>query len=227
MTRVGNHRTQPRAVEIQPGSPEGRDIGLSDRQLGTPSPIPGGEDHLVNPQTVRHTIPTPVPRPEFRGDMTHGVPPEKHTAHERADSMRGPNSTQDPQPTVEHHKPPQNVPPVPVYIVEQGRDVRPMRTSSHRRMQVPAAGSQPERLIGRNSGRIEVLLLNEDATHNIRFSNGIGELNGPSFGSVLPCTTSSYLKLKTQDELYGVSDDSATPYISIIEVFDRAQSEVQ
>jgi hypothetical protein len=218
-----------RPAQVEPGSAEGRDIGLSDRELGDPSPIPGGETHLVNHQTMRQLAPTPVPRPEFRGDMAHGVPPEKHSAHERAAAMRGPNSAHDPRPVPPHEPGPHEhpVPPVPVTIVEQGRDTRPLRTSSHRRYQLPPAGSEAVRLVGRNSGRVDLLMLNEDPTHNIRFAQRPSELDQPNAGTVLPATTSSYLRIRTQDELYGVSDDDASPFISIIEVFDKAESEVQ
>jgi hypothetical protein len=219
-----------RTPEIDPDSAEARDIGMSDRELGTPSPIPGGELHLTNHQTMRQSTPTAEPRPEFRGVMAHGVPAEKHTAHERADAMRGPNSAKDPRPAPApgprgpHTHP---VPPVPVVIVSEGRDTRPLRTSSHRRYQVPVAGTEPIRLVGRNSQRVQLLMLNEDATHNIRFGQTMADLNQPSSGTVLPATTSSYLKFETQDELYAVSDDDSAPFISIIEVFDRPNSEVQ
>jgi hypothetical protein len=226
MTRAQGKRNTPRTPEIT-DTGEGRDIGLSDRVLGTPSPIPGGEQHLLNHETMRQTVPVQVPRPEFRGTMAHGVPAEKHTAHERAATMRGPNTTHDPAPALDRPSG-HPVAPVPVTIVQEGRDIRSLRTTSERRYVVPAfGGADPIRLIGRNSDRVQVLLLNEDATHHIRLSKTIAGLQIQHFGAVLPATTSSYLKLKTQDELYAISDDSGTPAISIIEEFERPQSEVQ
>lgn len=226
MSRAQGKHGTGRSVEVTaPESAEGRDIGLSDRQLGTPSPIPGGEKHLVNHQTMRQAVPEVEPRPEFRGVMTHGVPPEKHTAHERAASMRGPDSTHDPKPHYAEKKVP--IPPVPVIVVSTGNDIRSLRSSSDRRYTLPAAGSEPVRLVGANSHRVEILLLNEDPSHHIRFSKFIASLQSPHNGAVLPATSSSYLKLTTQDELYGISDDSGTPTISIIEVFDSPNSEVQ
>lgn len=216
-------------ADVQPGTPEGDDIGLSDRELGTPSPIPGGETHLINHQTMRQLVPITEPPPEYRGVMAHGVPAEMHSAHERADAMRGPNSAHDPRPVAPGPRGPHvhQVPPVPVTIVEEGHDVRPLRSSSHRRYILPPAGTEPVRLVGRNSDRVELLLLNEDADHNIRFAAGIADLNQPNSGTVLPCTTSAYLEIKTQDELFAVSDDDSEPAISIIEIFNRPNSEVQ
>jgi hypothetical protein len=224
---VNNKHNECRPATVQPGSPEGREIGLSDRVLGTPSPIPGGEHHLVNPQTVRQEPATVQPRPEFRGTMAHGVPAGKHTAHERADAMRGPNTAHDPRPPA-HARPTQRFDPVPVRIVASGRDVDALLSSSHVRKLVPVFGSEPVRLVGRNSERLEVHLLNEDATTHVRFGHGPADLLVLHNGTVLPATTSSYTKFKVQDELWAISDaDTGTgQYVSIIEVFDYANAEV-
>ena len=226
MGRSGRSRgKEARPPEIIPDSGEGRAIGLSDRTAGVPSTIQGGTPHISNPTTVRQHVPIPEPKPEFRGVMAHGVAPEKHTAHERADAMRGPNSV---KPLVPHyHEFPDPVIPVPVYVVEQKAGSRSRRRSSHRKYTVPAAGTTPIRLVGYNSARVNVQLLNEDSTHNIRFSDDITNLSATGQGTVLPATTSSYLTIQTQDELYAVSDDSSTPFISIIETFDYADGEVQ
>jgi hypothetical protein len=230
MSRAEGRRrgTAPmRQPEVAPGSDEGRDIGLSDRMLGGPSPIPGGEEHLLNHQTMRQTAPAPVPRPEYRGTMAHGVPPGTHSAHERADAMRGPNSAHDPRPPLVYARPVAQVPPVPVIVVEDGRDVRSLRTSSHRRYQVPAAGTEPIRLCGRNTARKSVMLLNEDSAHNARFSQTIADLVAANSGSLLVAGAKGYLELDTQDELYAVADDTNTPYVCVIEIFTTGQSEVQ
>jgi hypothetical protein len=218
-----------RSPEVDPDSPEGHYIGMSGRTAGATSPIPGGEQHLTNAPTVRQLVPAPVSKPEHRGIMAHGMPPDTHTGHERGDAERGPNShhATTPEPHHPDHEASARVPPVPVVIVQEGRDVQTLRSSSHRRLVLPAAGGEPVRLVGRNSDREEVSLLNEDATHNIRFASTIGDLNGPQAGTVLPATTSSYLRLKTQDELYAVSDDDSLPAISVIEVFERSGGEVQ
>lgn len=224
----GHTKHPPRTPAVEPDSAEGRDIGLSDRELGTPSPIPGGADHLVNHETMRQTTPVPVPKPEFRGTMAHGVPAEKHTAHERADAMRGPNSTHDPKPPPPSKPAAPPVIPVPVIVVDEGRDIRSLRSSSPRRVLVPGWGTaDPIRLVGRNSERVNVLLLNEDSTNHARMSQGLTDLNAQHGGAVLPATTSSYLRLRTQDELYAVGDSTSGVYVSVIEEFDRPEAEVQ
>lgn len=200
-------------------------IGMSDRVAGTPSPIPGGETHLTNHQTMRQSVPVPAPKPEHRGVMAHGVPPDQHTTHERAEAMRGPNSIHDRAPAPERHRKagPPPVAPVPVTIVQAGSDIDALRTDTPRRVQVPGFGTgDPIRLCGRNAHRDNLLLLNEDATHHVRFAKSLSELNLQSSGAVLPATTSSYLRLRTQDELWAIGDSTSAVYVSIIEEFDRA-----
>jgi hypothetical protein len=225
-------KNKTRDVTVEPGSAEGRDIGLSERQLGTPSPIPGGEHHILNHQTMRQQAPTPAPKPEFRGTMAHGVPAEKHTAHERANAMRGPNTTHDPKP--EYQKLPRDLEqaPVPVRIVENGSDIRALITTSHRNISAPgwtngAPNADPVRLVGRNSRRKHVLVLNEDPMNAARFASTLPVIGIQHNGSLLPNAMTSYLKIETEDELFCVSDTANSPRINIIEVFDLLQSEVQ
>lgn len=227
----GKNRT--RDITVEPGSEEGRDIGLSDRMLGTPSPIPGGDNHLTNHPTMRRKVAAPVPPPEFRGMMAHGVPAEKHSAHERADAMRGPNTTHDPEP--EYAKLPKKSleqAPVPVRVVRDANDVRALTTTSHRNISAPAWSSgaplsDPVRLVGRNSLRKHVLLMNEDPMNGARFASTLSVIAIQHKGSFLPNAMTSYLKVETQDELFCVSDSGTAPTLSVIEVFDQANSEVQ
>lgn len=212
-------KNDTREVTIEPGSPEGRDIGLSDRMLGTPSPIPGGQDHLVNRQTMRQKAPIPDPKPEFRGTMAHGVPAEKHTAHERADAMRGPNVVKDPKP--KYATSPKEPAPVAVKIVEDGK-AQVFRIASPYHFTLNAAGNEPIRLCGRDFSRKEIHLLNESTSSNIRFATRPSDLNNGG-GALLPWPNSSYLKLETQDELYAISADSGTPIISVIQITEREQ----
>lgn len=68
MTRTPHRRD----AVIAPGSPEGLDIGLNDKE------IPGGQQHLANAPVPRHA-PLPVSHaPYYGGIMAHGVdaPPE-------------------------------------------------------------------------------------------------------------------------------------------------------
>lgn len=130
----GKHNVRPATIE--PGTDEGRDIGLSDRQLGTPSPIPGGEEHLTNRQTMRQSVPVAPAKPEFRGMNAHGVQPGTYTTHERANMMRGSNAAKDPQP-VYRGKQKDTPAPIPVRIVQEGSDTAPLYTTSHRNVSAP------------------------------------------------------------------------------------------
>jgi hypothetical protein len=217
MSRAQGKKNTPREVSVTPESAEGRNIGLSDRQLGTPSPIPGGDQHLLNRQTMRQKAPIPAPKPEYRGMMAHGVPAGTHSAHERADAMRGPNATHDPKPR--YHKAPEEPAPIPVKIVSNGNGDT-FRTASPYHFTLPAQGSDPIRLCGRDYSRKEVHLLNESSSSNIRFATRPSDLNNNG-GALLPWPTNSYLKIETQDELYAVSADTGTPIISVIQVTER------
>lgn len=227
MTRGAGRNQARHPDEVQPNTATGRDIGLSDRQTGDPSPIPGGRPHIRNYPTVRQSVPTPVPRPEFRGVMAHGVPPGPQTAHERAEAMRGPNSAHDPRP--EFHDPGSPPPPpVPVYVVENPNSQATVIDSSMRRYTVPATGSEPIHLVGTNSDRVEIKLLNEDSSHNILVGYDKASVqNGTTSVCTLPKSMSSYLTLPTKKDLWVISADSGTPIISAIETFERNDGQRQ
>lgn len=217
----GRGKHDVRQPTIEPGTAAGRDIGLSDRQTGDPSPIPGGRPHIRNAPSVRQSVATPAPRPEFRGVMAHGVPPGPQTAHERAEAMRGPNSTHDPRP-VFHGPGDAPPPPVPVYVVENPNSVATILDSSMRRYTVPATGSEPIHLVGTNGDRVEIKLLNEDASHNILVGYDKASVqNGLTSVSTLPKGMTSYLSLPTKKDLWVISADSGTPIICAIEIFER------
>lgn len=218
------NRTRPTGSQVAPDSPEGRDIGLSDRTVGVPSPIPGGRRLITQPPAVRQKPAAPVARPPFRGVMAHGVPPETPT-RERAHVEHGPNSTRDPVPTYQHREPP--IVPVPVYVVADQRGEEELTSTGHKRYIIPAYGSATSdgspwvRLVGRNTNREHVYLLNEDASNGIRISNRPDVSTTQHSGTLLPAAMSSYLRLSTQDELYAISDTATAATISIIEEFGR------
>lgn len=213
----GKHR--PRGVDdVDPNSDEGRGLGMSDRMAGGPSPIPGGKVHIVNADSMRQRTPVPDSRPEITDLNAHGVPPEAHTVRERAETMRGPN---DFRPLVPEYAATERGPePVPVYVVENASGPRALRTSAPRHIQLQASTGDAVRLCGRDSTRSRVLLLNESTSSNIRFAHKIADLNAGG-GALLPWPSNSYLTLTTQDELYGISADSGTPTISIIQEFEQ------
>lgn len=196
--------------------PEARDVGASTRTQGIPSPIPGGRPHLLNAQAMRHQVPVPDAKGEYRGVNAHGVLPGTHTTRERAEFMRGPN---DLQPLTPHYRPPEpREPVVPVRIVEQASSK--IRSAAPHHITLQASTGEPVRLCGVDPNRVMVLLLNESQSSDARFAQLDRDLTGGG-GALLPWPMNSYLKIPTQDELWAISADSGTPTISIIQVFDR------
>jgi hypothetical protein len=212
----GKHR--PRGVDgVDPNSDEGRGLGMSDRMAGGPSPIPGGRVHIVNAGSVRQEVPVPDSRPEITDQNAHGVPPEAHTARERADAERGPN---DFRPLVpEYAEVVRGPEPVPVYVVQNESGPRALRSAAPRHITMQANTGDAARLCGQDFSRARVLLLNESTTSDVRFAQRIADLNGGG-GALLPKSTTSYLSLTTQDELYAISADSGTPQVSVIQEFE-------
>lgn len=201
----------------EPNTPAGDGIGASDRMQAEPSPIPGGKVHLENAPTVRQRTPVPDSPPEVKDLNAHGMTPGTHTARERAEFMRGPNGV---KPIVPSYDAPAIEPvPVPVRIVESRRPTV-LRTSSHRHFAVPANTGEPARLTGQDHDRVEVQLLNEDATSGIRIAQSPRDLTGGG-GTLLPAGATGYLTIKTQDELYALSNNGSAPTISVIQLFEQ------
>lgn len=214
------------ATAYPPDSLQARGAGVSDRTddgvYG--SPIPGGRPHLGNSDTVRNRVVSPEPAPEFTGMMAHGVPGGRHTPHERAEAMRGPNGTgrAPAAPAAPRTDP---VPPVPVYLVSgQGENV-PRRLATPVRTFVPPLGKEPTKLCGIDPHRYRVGLLNEDAAVVGRISDLPGGLAAPGTGATmaaaLPAVTNSYLWIHTQGELWANADGTAGIYVSVIQEFDQ------
>ena len=211
----GKHRIRP--AVIQPDTPEGDGIGASARMTADPSPIPGGRIHLENEATVRQRTPVPDSPPEIKDLNAHGVQPGDHTARERAEFMRGPNGIKPIRPA--YDAPAVEPVPVPVRIVE-ARSPRVVRSSSHRKISLQASTGEPVRLCGQDANRVNILILNESSSSNVRFAQTPRDLiNGG--GTLLPWSSNSYIKLETQDELYAISADSGTPAVSVIQEFEQ------
>jgi len=230
MTRAaGKHRVQPRAVTVDPDSPQGRELGMSDRMQGTPSPIPGGAAHVVNAESMRQKTPAPDAPAEVKPINAHGVPPGTATTRERADLERGVNGHNPPAPKLEPsgQRPPA---PVPVYLVEMGDEGGSYRAAAPHSFLVPAAGgtADPTRICGRDASRRYVYILNEDSAHAARFAQRPSDLQFDPVtsktlgGGLLPAGMGSYLRLGTQDELWVISVDTNTPRVSVIQEFDQA-----
>lgn len=219
MTRSRGKHTV-RAPEIKPNTAAGRDIGLSDRQSPDGSPIPGGRDHIQNAPSVRRSVDTPAPRPEFREFMAHGVQPEDHTPHERAEAMRGPNTAHDPRPKFQGAQD-RTPPPVPVFMVANPGNESSIMDWSPLRVTLPVTGSEPVHLVGTDSDRDELLLLNEDSAHNIVISNTKAGVVTGSSCVTLPKGMTSYLKVPLQTDVWAISADSSTAVVSVIRVFAK------
>lgn len=212
----------PRPPEIRPGDPEGREMGMSDRVQGYPSPIPGGKTHVTNAPSVRNKVPIADARPEITDLNAHGVQPGTMTSRERAEVMRGPNSIHAaPVPASEHGAGGQPATaPVPVYIVETASPPEVMRSAAPHHFQLQASTGEGVRLCGRDRKRVRIGLLNESTSSNIRFAKDLRDLTNGG-GSLLPWPSNTYLFLTTQDELWGISADSGTPVVSVIQEYDQ------
>ena len=216
----GKHSQRPPAIEeVDPESPLGRQLGMSSRVQGTPSPIPGGRNHIRNAETMRQDVPIPAPGPEIDYGNAHGVPVGSGTTQERAEAERGPNSTHSHGVAPHLHAPAERPVPVPVYLVENDNQYV-FRTAAPHSITVPGNTSDPVRLCGRDLTRTEVMILNESTAQDVRIAQRLSDLTAGG-GALFPYPTNSYLTIKTQDELWALSTSSTAASISIIQVFER------
>lgn len=212
-----------KSKKVDPDSPEGHKLGMSKRVQGAPSPIPGGRNHILNAQTFRQQPEAPAPADftDQPDQNAHGVAPSSHTGATRAQIMRGKLAEQFPD--TYYAEPVAPVRPIPVYMVESGDKERAFRSASPRHVVVPANTGDPIILCGRDADRVQVMLLNEDASNAIRFAESPADLTGGG-GGLLPAPMGSYLRLPTQDSLYAISATGTAATISVIQVFDQAGS---
>lgn len=197
-----------------PNTGEGDAIGESELTDPAGSPIPGGQNHIVNYETKAHPVPSPAPPPAYDGMMAHGVPAEPRSEAMQIAAERG-TGRKGPAPQVEQAR--QRPPAVPVYLVETEGGPRVIRSASPQNVTVPNSASDAKLIAGINPRRGRLGLLNEDGTTDVRFAkNQAGLVNGA--GALLPHAQSSYLWLETQDELYAVTSSATlTVKISVIE----------
>lgn len=186
-----------------------------------PDPLPGAHDYAgKDPVTPQH-VPVPPDKPYYSQGMAHGVKSPAHHGgriapqhHER----RGLETEREPEPEIGHYK----IDPIPVYITEPGAGVHPLGQASFRQVTI-TLGANPVPIAERNPDRISVRILNESA------AGGTARLkSGPdsTIGSLLPAAMSSYLEIKTQEQLWAVSDSAATgnAVISVIEEYKIASA---
>lgn len=225
MTRGRGRQRKPTVADIKPGTPEGKQLGLSDRVQGTPSPIRGGIDHIKNAPAIRHTVPTPPSDPEIGMGNAHGVQPGTHTNAERAEAMRGPNTVHATMPRPQHTPKTDRPHPIPVYLVQE-HDEDVLRSAAPRSITIPGNTSDAVRVCGRDQSRTVVMLLNESTAQDIRFAQRPSDLvvnisNATVGGALLPWPQNSYLKIETQDELWALSTSGTASTMSVIQVFER------
>ncbi len=167
---------------------------LLSREYGVPqADLPGGQTHVVNPETHPHRPPG-VPERPADYHKYHGVP-----------SDDGPYET--PDPSVGRAPRPAPLPEthdaVPVYVVEGPGGGKVTRSTGCDSISVDPLGSDPTRLLNRDAQRVKVHLLNEDSSTNVRVGSRSELAEGR--GAMLPAVTNSYLRLDTQDELWAVT----------------------
>lgn len=167
-------------------------------------PLPGGRTHLVNHPVPEHPpLEPPAQRPYYDGIMAHGVEVTDHPhggrprpkPHERA-RLAATRRGQLPE------SPAEKIDPIPVTIHSTGSGRRPLKRTAFRSATVPAPGTTPDRVVGRDPRRSRVGLLNEDPANAIRLTfNGDAD---SSRGVYLPPGMSNYLWLHTQDVIWAI-----------------------
>lgn len=184
---------------------------LASHEFGVPeADIPGGLKHLVNPEThADQPIRKPPRSAEYHNE--HGVPPHY-----------GPYAV--PPGELDEHPAPRPVPEperidaVPVYQVEGPGRVRTYRGMAAWNLNVHNSTQEPSRVCGFDPNRVEILLLNEDSNTDIRIAEKFDALQavgaqgtGPAGeGALIWHGTNSYLKLKTQSEIFAITTSSTS-----------------
>lgn len=177
---------------------------LQSREFGVPqADVPGGKTHVVNPETHAHRPPGVTERPADYHKY-HGVESDDG-GYETPDTSVGP---------VQHaYGPARLEDAVPVYVVEKPGKERVRRDGIPFNVNVPAAGSQPARICNIDTDRVEIQLLNEDSSTDIRISNDLAELltadaqgtGAAGAGALIWHGTNSYTKFETQGELFAIT----------------------
>jgi hypothetical protein len=207
-----------------PGTPEGDDIGLSERQDPAGSPIPGLTGNILNYPTVEQRPAVPDGEfGEYRGIMAHGVPNASETTEQRALMERDGTLARQHRPPgpPQSATPRQRPTPIPVYLTTLDGGPEAYISASPRNFTVPNNTTDPVRLCGRNPKRNRIGLLNEDTATNVRFAVRPSDLTNGG-GALLPWPVSTYQWFETQDELYAWTVSSTLSVIvSVIEEFDE------
>jgi hypothetical protein len=205
-------RRPPRTPQAPPAdSPQGRELGLDDRD------IPSGIPHLEQHKTIPGKAAVPEAPPVFRGDMQHGVPagPDDNFVKPADKLERGHQARKHGSQPVHYEMPPAEPDPLPVYLVEKREKVPVRREAIIDSITVAAQGGEPTRICSEDPDRVQIQLLNEDPVNIIRFAATQAELSSGT-GAALPAVTNSYTRLRTQGELWAVVAAPATARLSRI-----------
>lgn len=219
----GNQDESYLKQRVDPDSPLGHKLGMSKRVQGAPSPIPGGLDHIQNAPVYRQRPEAPAPADftDQPDQNAHGVPPSSHTGATRAQIMRGRLAERRGEDQY-YTEVPTPVRAIPVYVVENQDKAAVYRAAAPKQLKAPA-GADPVPICGKDPDRVQILILNEDSANPVRFAATPADLAGGG-GALLPANMSSYLRLVTQDHLYGYSPVGSAITLSVIQVFDQSGS---
>jgi len=202
---------------------------LASREFGVPqADIPGGVRHLVNPPTI---VDSPPPKRQRPADYhkEHGVPPDDWGPYEPT-----PDATEK-HGTVTIVPEPKYDDAVPVRVVQEAGKDRKIRVTSAFNINVRAASltNEPSRICGRDPDRVEIGLLNEDATTDIRICEKLDDLQVASTagtgaagqGALIWHGTNSYTWIKTQEQLFAITTSTTlAARLSVIIVTEQAEA---
>jgi hypothetical protein len=178
---------------------------------------------VASPQAVPERPPGVPDRPADNHKY-HGVPSDDGP-YETPDGTVGRAPRPAPVPEISQA--------VPVYIVEEPTSRSKRREAAFDSISVAAGTSvtsgaaEPTRILNRDDARVEVLILNEDSTVDIRVSQDKSQLMNPQAqgaagggggGALIWHGTNSYTKFATQAEMWAVTTTSAKALLSIIVV---------
>jgi hypothetical protein len=185
--------------------------------------IPGGKGHVASGQSVPERPPGVPDRPADYHKY-HGVPSDDGP-YETPDAEVGRAPRPAPVPEISEA--------VPVYIVEEPAARSKRREAAFDSISVASATSvtsgtaEPTRILNRDDSRVEVLILNEDSSVDIRVSQDKSQLMNPQAqgapgggggGALIWHGTNSYTKFVTQAEMWAVTTTSANALLSVIVV---------
>jgi hypothetical protein len=167
-----------------------RDLGLDDHL------VPAGIPHITNKAVVQQEAPDAPPRPLYRGHMAHGV--ATPAALDRPQAGQPLSQTHWNQATagLATFTPPSRedegtYAPIAVTIVEPASGDRPMHAASFLHYVIPAAGSMPVRVCGRDLHRRKVHFINETSPPAATYltpgvySQATGSTAAPGGGAVV------------------------------------------